>query len=172
MAHAAQRNFCQRMLQEHNLSWVKSVLDIGSRDINGNNRWMFPDAQYLGIDKEPGPNVDIVVEGDEFWPGRTFDAVLCTEVLEHTWMWRDVLSNAADLLSPQGILLVTCAGPGRPEHGTASCEPESNPGSGNYYKNLSLSDILVDLGAMCRWWKAIAEYDGEACDTRFFGITK
>ena len=41
------------------------VLDIGSLDLNGNNRYLFEDYKYLGVDIGYGENVDLVCCGHE-----------------------------------------------------------------------------------------------------------
>ena len=38
-----------------------TVVDIGSMDVNGTYRHLFPAWRYIGVDMEPGPGVDIVV---------------------------------------------------------------------------------------------------------------
>src|SRR3954470_10882706 len=63
VAHSQQIAFCQRvkaLLPQHFTG--KRVLDCGALDINGNNRYLFTDCEYTGIDVVGGPNVDIVVE--------------------------------------------------------------------------------------------------------------
>jgi SAM-dependent methyltransferase len=69
------------------------ILDVGSKDINGNYRPLFDrfNWKYTGIDIEAGPNVDIVVDADFQWQGiekDAFDVVVCGQVFEHvkaTW---------------------------------------------------------------------------------------
>ena len=58
------------------------VLDIGSLDINGNNRYLFDNCDYTGIDIGPGPNVDIICSGHEFKSDEEFDVIISTECLE------------------------------------------------------------------------------------------
>ena len=51
MAHQEQINFC-KSVKEFMPDFFKgvSVLDIGSLDINGNNRYLFDNYDYTGID--------------------------------------------------------------------------------------------------------------------------
>ena len=67
------------------------VLDVGSRDVNGTFRDLFPNHDYLGIDIEPGPNVDIVVEPFNYpFEANTFDVIVSGSCLEHVtkpWKW-------------------------------------------------------------------------------------
>jgi hypothetical protein len=44
----------------------KCVLDVGSLDINGNNRYLFDNCEYTGLDIGEGPNVDIVMPIHEY----------------------------------------------------------------------------------------------------------
>jgi hypothetical protein len=38
-----------------------TVVDIGSMDVNGTYRHLFPAWRYIGVDMEPGLGIDIVV---------------------------------------------------------------------------------------------------------------
>lgn len=59
------------------------VLDMGSMDINGNYRGLFPGGEYVGADIRPGKNVDVIV-GTPEWSGLLpFDAVISGQTLEH-----------------------------------------------------------------------------------------
>jgi hypothetical protein len=42
-----------------NLEGIK-ILDVGSYDVNGTMKPIFERAQYVGLDMEAGPNVDVV----------------------------------------------------------------------------------------------------------------
>ena len=44
---------------------------------------------------------------DPRFPDETYDAVVCSEVLEHVGPWRDVLANMARVLHPGGLLILT-----------------------------------------------------------------
>jgi hypothetical protein len=60
------------------------VLDIGSLDINGNNKFLFDNSEYIGLDIAEGNNVDVVCIGHEYdAPDETFDTIISTEALEH-----------------------------------------------------------------------------------------
>jgi len=71
------------------------IIDIGSVDVSGgtykslfeNENW-----EYLGLDLEPGPNVDIVSSDMYDWPvdDESFDIVIsgqCIEHVEDTHKW-------------------------------------------------------------------------------------
>jgi len=144
MAHQEQIDFCTsvKTLYPEHFKGVK-VLDIGSLDINGNNRYLFEDCEYTGIDIGPGPNVDQVVSGHLFKSDTQFDVIISTECFEHDKHYAQTLRNAYNLLKQGGLLMFSCAAPGRPEHGTTRTSPKDSPFTTDYYKNLSEMDIIA-----------------------------
>jgi len=144
MAHQEQIDFCTsvKAIYPKYFKGVK-VLDIGSLDINGNNRYLFDDCDYTGIDIGAGPNVDQVVSGHEFKSDTQFDVIISTECFEHDKHYAETLRNAYSLLKSGGLLLFSCAAPGRPEHGTVATSPKDSPFTTDYYKNLSEMDIIA-----------------------------
>jgi SAM-dependent methyltransferase len=165
MAHINQQKFCvavRTAFPEYFKN--KRVLDIGSLDINGSNRPLFVDCDYLGVDIGPGRNVDIVAKAHELdLPDDTFDVVISTECFEHDKFYRETLQNACRMLKPGGLLLFTCASTGREEHGTVAAHADSSPftsatqGWDSYYKNLTEEDVreAIDVERLftvrCRW---------------------
>jgi SAM-dependent methyltransferase len=151
MAHQAQQDFCNSIRQlfpDH--FRAKTVLDVGSLDINGNNRYLFADCDYLGIDIGPGPNVDLVCPV-HLYPGEEqFDTIISTEALEHDEYWQDSLRACVRLLKPGGLFLFTCATTGRKEHGTRRTTPGDAPHCGDYYKNLTVEDIWQAIPSLPR----------------------
>lgn len=159
MSHPAQRDWCQK-LKERFPHFFKSVrvVDFGSLDINGNNRALFEDSDYTGVDIGPGPNVDIISLCHEF-PGNdkrfdhslTFDVVCSTEMLEHDIHWHRSLKRMLELVRSGGLLFFTCKSTGSKEHGTIKFEPESSPwtsvrpGWASYYRNLDKEDMISAL---------------------------
>lgn len=87
-----------------------TLLDVGSRDINGCLRTVFSDHEYTGLDITAGRNVDVVVADHYDWQelqGRQFDAVISGQCLEHCqFPWR----TAAEILRHcklDGIIAIT-----------------------------------------------------------------
>ena len=76
------------------------VLDIGSLDINENNRYLFTDYKYIGVDIGAGKNVDIVCRGHEFKDSEGFDIVISAECFEHDEFWKDTIKNCINLTKP------------------------------------------------------------------------
>jgi SAM-dependent methyltransferase len=79
----------------------RRILDVGSRDVNGTLRpYAGNDVEYVGVDVEPGPGVDVVLE-DPYqlpFPDASFDLVLSTSCLEHDplfWLTFDEMARVA-----------------------------------------------------------------------------
>lgn len=97
-----------------------NVLEIGSLNINGGVRDFFPDAKkYIGIDMEKGKGVDKVLQAHNIlkvWKPKTFDTVVCLEMLEHDnapWITIDIVHQ---VLKPGGYLIVSTPTFGFPIH--------------------------------------------------------
>jgi SAM-dependent methyltransferase len=126
------------------------VLEVGSLDINGSVRRFFEGGSYLGLDVAEGAGVDVVCQGQDYAaPDGSFDCVISCEVMEHNPHWRATFANMARLCRPGGLVVMTCASRGRPEHGTARTDPRSSPltvGKGwSYYRNLVAADFTNAL---------------------------
>lgn len=152
MAHPEQAAFCKKVRDKFPEEFINCrVLDIGSLDINGNNRYLFEDPArefgyaYTGIDIGEGKNVDVVSKGHEFKPGCQYDIVISTECFEHDIHWKETVKNCIDLTKSGGIFMFTCATTGRQEHGTSRTTPQDSPFThiqfGDYYCNLTEYDI-------------------------------
>lgn len=96
------------------------VLEIGSKDINGSARDIFPDAkEYIGIDSERGFSVDKILNAHDIlkvWKPSTFDIVICSEMLEHDdapWVTIDAMKK---VVKKGGVLIVTTPTFGFPIH--------------------------------------------------------
>src|SRR2546426_8193018 len=93
MCNEACLEFGRRYLR-HDAITGKTVLEVGSMDVNGSLRAivqrMAPSA-YVGVDIATGPGVDVVCRASElvarFGEGA-FDTVISTEMLEHVRDWR------------------------------------------------------------------------------------
>lgn len=141
----------------------KRVIDIGSHDINGNLRWLFPSCDYFGVDIYPGKNVDIVSAGHEL--NLTAHTVITCECLEHDQYWKETVLNCLKMAS--GMILITCASTGRPEHGTKRTSTWESPATTDYYRNLDITDIwpLVKELPYTRFW-----YNPISKDLYFIGF--
>lgn len=167
--HKAQKDFCEsvKAFFPHRFKNAK-VLDCGSLDVNGNNRYLFTDCEYLGIDIGQGPNVDLVCPIHEFH-GKDYDLIISTECFEHDRHYKDSLQNIVRMLKPGGFFIFTCATTGRREHGTDVRNPNSSPFTNDYYKNLTEQDIreAMDMEAFLDYRFITNTRD---CDLYFWGI--
>lgn len=192
MSHKQQVNFCKkvRKLFPSHFSRV-NVIDCGSLDINGNNRYLFKWSNYIGIDIVDGANVDVVGRISEVirsihfpiapWNTLTHpekhynplkaNTIISTEMLEHDEQWAYSLDCMYAKLIPEGLLLITAAGQGRREHGTHEHDPTSSPGTLDYYRNITnemFSSILPP-----RYFKEYyMNQDHANNDFQFYGIKK
>ena len=180
MAHQQQIDFCQSVKQQLPQFFSnRFVIDIGSLDVNGNNRYLFEDCLYLGIDLFPGRNVDLATKGHELnLPDESIDVIISTECLEHDQFYHLTLQNSVRMLKPGGAFIMTCATTGRPEHGTRRTTPEDAPfiqdcgDWGDYYKNLDESAIRAVLNIDAIFETYGFSTNTESHDLYFWGIKK
>jgi hypothetical protein len=98
---------------------VVSVVDVGSADVNGSYRTLFPkpDFEYLGVDIAPGPGVDLVID-DPYrlpLPDASADLVLSGQMLEHCEFFWLCFGEMVRILKPDGYLFLIAPSAG-PEH--------------------------------------------------------
>lgn len=157
----------------------KKVLDVGSGDINGNNRILFDNCEYEGNDVFQAKNVTIVSKTSALpFPDNTFDTIISTECFEHDPEYTASFQKILNMLKPGGLFVFTCASIGRPEHGTRRTSPNDSYGTiGNvdgwtdYYKNLTFEDIekSIDIGLFSQY---AHYYNGQSKDLYFWGIKR
>ena len=91
----------------------KRIIEVGSHDIAGSLRPIIESwhpAEYVGIDIEMGPGVDVVLKAEDItrkFGKDSFDLVISTEVLEHVRDWREVVTNIKNVCKPNGIMLIS-----------------------------------------------------------------
>lgn len=122
---------------------LRTVLDIGGRNINGTIRPLFVGAiEYTTLDIEPDLEVDIVADASTWKPDRQYSAVVCCEVFEHTPDWRDICRTMFEACEPGGLGIITTAAPGRPAH---SGRDGGQLHPGEYYGNVPPSELRTAL---------------------------
>lgn len=119
------------------------VIEIGSRNINGSVRPLFPNKIWTGLDIVDGPDVDIVTDARDFKPDFMCDMLVCCEVFEHSENWEQILQSGIRWLEKGGRVVLTCAGPGRPVH---SAEGKKNLPKGEWYQNITPIRLFHVLG--------------------------
>jgi SAM-dependent methyltransferase len=170
MAHPAQLEFVGLLSEALKPYFRRSrVLEVGSLDVNGSIRGLFTDCDYSGLDVAPGKGVDVVCEGHKYDAADgSFDTVISCEAMEHNPYWEGTFRNMVRLCRPGGVVIMTCATIGRPEHGTARGDADSSPltvGLGwNYYRNLTPKyfERTIDLNSAFsfhRFWINWSHFD-------------
>jgi SAM-dependent methyltransferase len=176
MAHPQQFFYIQKLkLLFPAYFFNKKVLEVGSLNINGSIRVFFTNCDYLGIDVGIGRDVDLVCEGQNLdHPNETYDTIFSCECFEHNPYWVETFSNMYRMTKPGGLVFMTCATTGRPEHGTTRTTPHNSPltiGKGwEYYKNLTAEDFILkfDLNNMFLIYEFQVDYTHQ--DLYFYGI--
>jgi len=179
MAHKEQIDFCKGIKFKNPLHFKnKKVLDVGSQDINGSNRYLFTDCEYTGLDIAEGNNVDVVSFVHEYKPDCKYDTIISTEVFEHDYYFEKSFLNIIDLLNSGGIFLFTAAGPKRAEHGTLRTTPSDSPftclieGQENYYRNITKTWVNSIIKLDDVFSKHHMQYGRQDKDIYFYGIKK
>jgi SAM-dependent methyltransferase len=158
----------------------KRVLDVGSGDINGNNRFLFENCEYDGNDVIEATNVTIISKTKDLpYANSTFDTIISTECFEHDPEYKESFIKIYNMLKPDGLFCFSCASTGRHEHGTRRTSPNDSYGTiGNlndmvdYYKNLTEIDLneVLPLNKLFTVWDTY--YNSETKDLYFAGIKK
>ena len=158
----------------------KIILDVGSGDINGNNKYLFKNCEYNGNDVIEEKNVTIVSKTKDLpFKNKYFDTIISTECFEHDPSYKESFKKIYNMLKDNGLFVFTCAGFGRPEHGTRKTAPKSSYGTiaklvdmQDYYKNLTIKDIndVLDLDTNFISWNSYYNYKSK--DLYFVGIKK
>src|SRR5574344_883089 len=118
MAHREQIDFCEKMRDRFPLHFQnKKVLDIGSLNVNGTNKYLFTNCEYQGLDLMEGDNVDIVSNAKDYdCPDNYYDTIISTEVFEHDMYYPETIQNIMRILKHGGCFIFTCASGEREEH--------------------------------------------------------
>jgi hypothetical protein len=82
------------------------------------------------------------------------------------------LKAMLNLLKSKGLLLITAAFYGRPEHGTKDHYPESSPFTNAFYQNINSNTLNEGLDFEMNFleWKCL--FNSKSSDIYFWGIKK
>lgn len=88
-----------------------SVLDIGSSDVNGSYRHLFPSPRfsYVGLDMVKGKNVDIVPKLPYDWSeirDSSYDVVISGQCFEHVEFPWILFEEIARIVKPNGLICI------------------------------------------------------------------
>jgi SAM-dependent methyltransferase len=101
----------------------KTILEVGSRNVNGSFRDVLikmKPLSYIGVDIQEGQYVDEICDINELtekFNNKQFDIVVCTEVIEHVENWRNGIRNLMNITKIGGLMLLTSRSKGFGEHG-------------------------------------------------------
>ncbi len=85
-----------------------TVVDIGSCDVNGSYRAIFPNFRYIGIDAAAGPNVDLVATDPYRYPlpANAADIVVSGQTYEHVEFFWMTFLEMIRLTRPGGLIFL------------------------------------------------------------------
>lgn len=175
MAHDEQKNYLNSLNERFPNSFRNvNVLDIGSLIINGSIREHFENSHILGVDLGPGPGVDIVCAGQDLdHPDGHYDVVCSCECFEHNPYWVETFKNMIRMTRSGGLVIMTCATDGRPEHGTIRSKQYDAPLiPWDYYRNLNEQDFRAEFDLDQYFSEYAFSVDTNAHDLYFYGIKR
>ena len=113
-------DFYQRYLAGLNGAGQRTVLDLGSQDLNGSYKPIFDPAKwrYIGTDMAAGNNVDVVLADPYDWKefaDASMDCVVSGQSFEHIEFFWLTMTEIARVMKP-GALCCILAPSGGPEH--------------------------------------------------------
>jgi SAM-dependent methyltransferase len=105
------------------------VADFGGRRIIGQDESYYkffednPNVEYLGVDIEEGPGVDVVLSDPYKSPfdADSIDIVVSGQMLEHCEFFWLVISEIARILKPGGYLLIVAPSRGKVHRYPVDC---------------------------------------------------
>lgn len=173
MAHKEQRDFFTEMKSKFPYYFDNvSVIEMGSLNINGTVRDFYDNVtKYVGVDLDEGPGVDLVSEAQKVdLPSGSFDVAVSAECFEHNPYWLETFVNMHRLAN--SFVIFTCAGLGRPEHGTTRTTPGNSPFTlqWDYYRNLTKHDFEDNLNLEGMFSDYEFTYNALSQDLYFWGV--
>jgi O-antigen biosynthesis protein len=109
------------LAQKHFPNGTIKVLDVGRCGVNGTYKEIFADKnrfEYIGLDLQPGPNVDYVPQDPYGWSGledESFDIIVSGQAFEHIeFPWLTIV-EIAKKLKHNGLACLVAPSRG-PEH--------------------------------------------------------
>lgn len=110
------KEYCQENIES------KKILDVGSYDVNGSLRPIFEAGEYVGLDIEPGPNVDVVGNSNDIpFKDQFFDITLSSSQFEHDDMFWLTFLEMCRVTKPGGYIYIQA-----PSNGPYHAHPVDN----------------------------------------------
>jgi len=99
----------------NNYSITGKVLEIGACNRNGGLRDVCPEGcEWIGVDLEEGPGVDVVLEDPHKlpFPDNSFDAVISSSVFEHADFFWEIFKEKCRCVKPGGHIYINAPSTG------------------------------------------------------------
>ena len=176
MSHIDQINFIKEFKEfyiKNSFNKDIDVLEIGSLDVNGNIRNLFNfSKEYVGIDLEKGPNVDLVLNGIDIDKlNKSFDIIISCECFEHAKDWKVIFEKMCQISKANSFIVISVASTGRVEHGTERSGNWQSPGNkDDYYLNLTKRDFTKNFDLEKIFSNHFFFYNVNSYDLYFVGI--
>lgn len=103
--HDNSMKIMKEFVKEYNIQ-KETVVDVGAYDINGTYKSLFPKAKYIGVDTNIGPNVDIIMDSDEWKKLKDIDLVISGQTLEHVADRVALMNSMFNVLKPGGVICI------------------------------------------------------------------
>jgi len=102
--------FVDNYVSKINKNKIK-ILDVGSYDFNGSYRDIFVGEkyEYIGMDMEEGPNVDLVLKNPYDWAEistESYDVIISGQTFEHTEFFWITMAEMTRALKKDGLLCI------------------------------------------------------------------
>jgi len=179
VSHKVQQKWCNglKVAMPHFFK-RKTVLEMGSLNVNGSLRPLFSECEYTGVDVIEGKDVDVVGTFHEIdfvdihSKMSAFDVVCSVNSLEHDMYFDKTLPRMYELLRPGGLMFIS-ASYKFTEHGTSKRTPWASGTVqlggkwADYYKNVTPDDFMRHFKYDMFQWYMISTCHQ---DVQFVGI--
>ncbi len=151
--HPSAKNTAKQFFTRYIKSENISILDIGSYIVDipqGSLRDVCPSVrEYIGIDCNAGPGVDVVVENPYVFPfeNEKFDVVVCSSVFEHSEMFWILFLEIMRVLKPHGLFYVNAPSSGNVHRYPVDCwrfYPDAAAALVTWGKHNGLNTVLIE----------------------------
>lgn len=108
--HSSALRTGQKFIENYFHPGMKTVLEIGSYDVNGSLRQFKPTlADWIGVDIEQGPGVDLVIQPGQKLPFNDdiFDLVIASSVFEHDPEFWKTIQEMARVCKVNGFIYIS-----------------------------------------------------------------
>lgn len=130
------------------------IVDIGAMDVNGSLRHAAPQgAEYVGVDIEEGPGVDVVCPPGNPLPfaSNTFDLAVSTSCFEHDQVFWHTSLEAMRVIKPGGLFYFNAPSNGfyhRYPYDNWRFFPDSGLALARWFNSNNIESCLVESGIL------------------------